>query len=54
MPPDPLAVRATGALVPPSPPTYITLATALMSIRFILAVSAEHRRYNNTLYNNFY
>ena len=52
MPPDPLAVRATGALVPPSPPpppTYIILATALMSIRFILAVSAEHRRYNNTL-----
>ena len=22
--------------------------------RFILAVSAEHRRHNNTLYNNFY
>ena len=24
------------------------------TIRFILAVSAEHRRYNNTLYNIFY
>ena len=24
------------------------------NIRFILAVSAEHRRYNNTLYNIFY
>ena len=24
------------------------------TIRFILAVSAEHRKYNNTLYNNFY
>ena len=24
------------------------------AIRFILAVSAEHRRYNNTLYNIFY
>ena len=24
------------------------------TIRFILAVSAEHRRYNNALYNIFY
>ena len=24
------------------------------TIRFILAFSAEHRKYNNTLYNNFY